>query len=79
MGEGGKESTAGGNHPDFIAIPHGADGADDHAPLLIGATHKGKQPAYAVVKAFQKEERGQGRFRETPSETFRYRERNPCS
>ena len=56
MGESGKEGAAGGDHPHFIAVPDGANGADNHAPLFIGASHKGGKAAYAVVKALQEEE-----------------------
>ena len=56
MRKGGKEGTTGRNHPDFIAIPYRADGAQDERAVFLALAHKGGQHTYAVVKAFQKEE-----------------------
>jgi hypothetical protein len=37
QGEGEQERASGGEQPDFVAVPHGADGAQDGAALVWGA------------------------------------------
>ncbi len=54
--ESGKHGAASGDEPDFIAIPMGANGVDDHPPLLIVLGDEGQHHAHAEVKTLQEEE-----------------------
>jgi hypothetical protein len=51
--EGEEEGASGGEQPDFVAVPDGADGADGLCALVFGAGDEEIEDADAEVEAVE--------------------------
>ena len=53
--EGGKGRPTRGQEPDFVPVPHWANGVDDHPAIEIVLRHERQQRAHAEVEPFEEE------------------------
>ncbi len=54
-GEGCEQATSGGDEPDLVGIPEGANRVHNHTPLAIVLAQEREQHTNTIVKAFQEE------------------------